>query len=69
LNSWISQYQTAIREYDGVLRLSPRMSVALYGRGVAKLKLGDRRGDADINEAKQIDPGIAEQMAEYGVTP
>jgi tetratricopeptide (TPR) repeat protein len=65
----LGQYQTAIREYDSALRLNPRMAVSLYARGVAKLKLGDRRGDADINQAKKLNPEIDRRMTELGVTP
>jgi hypothetical protein len=43
-------------------------SRALYGRGVAKLKLGDADGgNADIAAAKAIQSDIAEEFARYGV--
>jgi hypothetical protein len=39
---------------------------ALYGRGLAKLKTGDRAGgDADIAVAKAIDRNIAGEFARY----
>lgn len=41
---------------------------ALYGRGVARLQLGDVvRGRADIEQARRSFPPIVDDMAEYGV--
>ena len=43
-------------------------AVTLYGRGLAKLKKGDRDGgNADIAAAKAIRADIADNFARYGV--
>ena len=48
---------------------NPKDANSLYGRGMAKLKSGDRAGgDADIAAAKAINPDIAEVYVGYGVT-
>jgi hypothetical protein len=40
---------------------------SLYGRGIAKLKMGDGTGAADISAAESIDPSVADKMAKIGV--
>ena len=43
---------------------------ALYGRGLAKIRKGDRNGAAtDINAAKAIRSDIAEEFGRYGLKP
>jgi hypothetical protein len=54
-------------DYSDALDINPKLASSLYGRGVARLKKGDRRGSADIAAAKAIDGGIAEEFARYGV--
>ena len=60
---------SAIEDYDAALRTAPRMTAALYGRGIARLRSGDMEGNADIVEAVKIEPAIADRMARIGVTP
>jgi len=43
------------------------MATALYGRGLAKLKKGDRSGDADLAAAKAIRPDVAGDFARLGI--
>ena len=51
------------------MKLRPTLVSALYGRGLAKVKKGERAsGDADINAAKAIKPDIAKELERYGVT-
>ena len=54
----LGQYQRAIQDYDAALRADARLASSLYGRGVAKLKIGDRKGEADISAAKAINPSL-----------
>ena len=63
----LGQYQQAVREYDTALRINRQFTVSLYSRGVAKLKLGDRHGDAVINAGKVIASTIAEPMLKFGI--
>jgi tetratricopeptide (TPR) repeat protein len=58
----------AIVDFSAALAINPRFASSLYGRGLAKLKRGDRTGaDADIAAAKAIKAGIAEELARYGI--
>ena len=63
----IGQSQRAIADYDAALQLSARKASSLYGRGIAKLRIGDASGHTDIADAKAIDSRIAEEFARYGV--
>ena len=64
----MSQFDAAIDNYNSALRLAPKLASALYGRGVAKLKNGDKTGgDADISAAKRIQATIGDDFTHYGV--
>jgi TonB family protein len=65
----LGQYERAIQDYDAALRINARLAPSLYGRGVAKQKRGDAKGESDLKAARAIDPMIGEQMAEIGVMP
>ena len=50
------------------LRFEPKLASALYGRGLARLKKGDKVGsDADISAAKKIQAKIGNDFTRYGV--
>lgn len=50
------------------MKLNPKVSFSLYGRGLAKLKSGDTAGgNADIVAAKAMNPKVADRYAKYGV--
>jgi tetratricopeptide (TPR) repeat protein len=62
----MGQLDAAIDDYNTALRFDPKLANALYGRGLAKLKKGDKAGsDADISAAKTIQAGIDEDFARY----
>ena len=64
----MGQPDAAINDYSSALRLDPKLASALYGRGLARLRAGDRAGgDADIMAAKTIAAGIGDDFARYGV--
>jgi tetratricopeptide (TPR) repeat protein len=65
----LGQYQRAIQDYDAALGRDEHLSQALYARGIAKLKLGDTKGESDMAAAKAINPYIAEDSAELGIMP
>jgi tetratricopeptide (TPR) repeat protein len=61
-------FNRAITDSNAALKLDPKDANSLYGRGQAKLKNGDiAGGNADIANAKTIDPGIVAAYARYGV--
>ena len=64
----LGQSAAAIKDFDTALRFDPKLASAIYGRGLAKLKAGDKAGgDADISAAKTIRGGIEDDFARYGV--
>jgi tetratricopeptide (TPR) repeat protein len=62
-------FDEAVVEYDALLTFIQGDAIAIYGRGLAKLKKGDETGgNADIAAAKEKDPNAAEGFtAYYGV--
>ncbi|MDQ8021306.1 MAG: tetratricopeptide repeat protein [Moraxellaceae bacterium] len=51
----------ALADFDAALRLEPRAVRALYGRGLARKKLGDAAGQADMDEAVRRLPGAGRE--------
>ena len=50
------------------LEINSKLASSLYGRGLAKLKKGDRVGaHADMAAAKAINTNIAQELARYGI--
>jgi tetratricopeptide (TPR) repeat protein/predicted aspartyl protease len=60
-------YDRAIADFDAALHAEPRRGSALYGRGIARLRAGKSDGQADLDSARQIDPGMAQRMAALGI--
>src|SRR5437660_766717 len=66
----MGRYDEAIADFDNSLSRDPKSADMLYMRGLAKGVRHDTAGsDADIAEAKAIDPRVAERYAGYGVEP
>jgi hypothetical protein len=64
----IGMPHNAIVDYDAALQIQARKVSSLYGRGIAKLRIGNTAGgNTDIAAAKAIDPGIADEFANYGI--
>ena len=58
----------AVKEYDQALDVDPNRPLALYGRGIARLGLGEtREGEADKAAALTLDPEVAGQFTTYGL--
>lgn len=56
-------YADAIADFDAALARYPKLTASLYGRGLAKEKLGDTKGSADdIAAAEAIEPGIGKKF-------
>jgi tetratricopeptide (TPR) repeat protein len=70
VNLKLNQFDNAIKDYDAALKGDPRLAGSLYGRGIAKIRKGDRNGGtADISAAKSIKADIADEFARYGLKP
>jgi tetratricopeptide (TPR) repeat protein len=64
----LGAFDRAIADYSAALAQKPKDADSLYGRGVAKLKLGDTAGgNADIVAAKALEADIAETYIGYGI--
>ncbi len=66
----LGDYDKSIGEYDAALKLRPHNAWSLYGRGLAKLKKNTRNeGQADLEEAVKISPGVADAYKSMGIAP
>jgi tetratricopeptide (TPR) repeat protein len=60
----------AIADFDAALKDDPRLPRALYGRGIARQRKGEREeAKADVAAAIAIQADIVSEMARYGVRP
>jgi tetratricopeptide (TPR) repeat protein len=58
----------ALHEYDLALDADPQRALALYGRGVAKIGVGNvAAGKLDQASAETLNPGVAREFAAYGL--
>ncbi len=66
----LGQNREAIEDFDAALKDRADAPWALYGRGVAKLKSGDKPGgDADLQAAAAVAPRLAETARNIGIAP
>ena len=57
----------SIADYSQALKLMPKKSASLYGRGLARRANGDKEGgDADVEAALKVNPDIPKSFAEWG---
>ena len=57
----------ALKDYDEVLRITPRVASSMYGRGLAKFRLGDIEGaKADLFQAEALMPGTRTRFTALG---
>ena len=60
--------KNAIADFDAALKINPRLTSSLYGRGLAKRRNGAfAEGDLDVTNAKAMDPNIVKEFSDYGV--
>ncbi len=58
----------AITEYEAALQMDANRPLALYGLGLAKIRMGRKdEGEANQAAALALNPRIAEQFSIYGV--
>ena len=63
------RFSEAIADYDAAIMGSPQDSWSLYGRAIAKMRIGDTQGaQADIEASKAVQDVTAE-FAAYGLMP
>lgn len=62
------EFEAALRDYEAALAIDPGRGHYLYGRGIARVRLGDEAGFTDITAAERAEPGIAHMYRVYGVS-
>jgi tetratricopeptide (TPR) repeat protein/predicted aspartyl protease len=66
----LGDYAKSIADYDVAIASEPKTAWSWYGRGIAKLRQQQTAaGDADIAQAKSLEPAIAERAGHYGIAP
>jgi tetratricopeptide (TPR) repeat protein len=66
----LNRFAEARADYDTAVKEDPKSASSLFGRGVAKKRLGDTAGaNKDMAAAKAINSKIAATYASRGVTP
>ncbi len=59
------KFDKALADYDAVLKLDAARPMALYGRGAARLHLGDEAGGlSDQKAARALDPNLEQAAAD-----
>ena len=62
--------EKALADFDAALALNPKAAATIYGRGLARLRLGRTdEGRIDLGVAKILDPEIAAFYDKNGLTP
>jgi tetratricopeptide (TPR) repeat protein len=62
------ELEKAISDFDASVKSDPKNAFALYGRGLAKQRQGNRaQGEADISAAATINPKVAEYFDRHGI--
>lgn len=57
----------ALNEYNAALTIDPNRALSLYGRGLARIRMGDAAGKGDQEAAVTINPEVADDFAIYGL--
>jgi tetratricopeptide (TPR) repeat protein len=66
----LGNFKDAVHDYDSALQINPKMPTALYGRGVAELRLGETpQGEADLAAAAKLDSGVTKSFTDMGLPP
>jgi tetratricopeptide (TPR) repeat protein len=66
----LGDYDKSIKDFDEALSSNPKNAFALYGRGIAKTRLGKAGGgQADLSAAAAVWPDVAKSFAKRGMVP
>jgi len=61
------EWADARAAYEAALAIEPGNPVALFGRGIARRRSGDRDGSDDMNQARDFDDRIGGTFDDWGV--
>ena len=65
----LDNIDAAARDFDKLLEIDERDPIALYGRGITRLRKGDSTGGrADLTAAEALRESVKEAFTSYGVT-
>ena len=65
----MGRWDEALADLDTALAQQPDLAPSLYLRGVVRSRLGQSGAAEDLEAARTMQPGIAEEYARYGMTP
>ncbi|HEX6375029.1 MAG TPA: DUF3857 domain-containing protein [Allosphingosinicella sp.] len=66
----LGMWDAAIADYSAALALEPKRFRALYGRGIARLRKGEREaGERDLAAARRLSFDVDAEYAGSGITP
>lgn len=65
----LGEIAAAVDDYASAVILNDREPHHLFGRGIARLRLGDKSGEDDLQVARTLDPVIDRTYAAYGIMP
>ena len=64
------RFRESEQAYDALVRNDPGHAVSLFGRGIARLRMGQKEtGEKDLRLAHAMQPTIGMVYRQYGVTP
>jgi tetratricopeptide (TPR) repeat protein len=64
----LGRLDAALADFEAALKRDPKDAVALFGRGIARRKKGDKAGgDLDISAAKVASGSVADYFARLGI--
>lgn len=70
VNFRLERFTAAVADYDRAIAGNPDVASSFYMRGLAKRALGRKAdGDADVARSIQLEAGVAERYAGFGVKP
>jgi len=66
----MGDFARSIADYDEVIAKDDKAAWSHYGRGIAKLRLGQKEaGEADLAKAKSLEPPVIERAKKLGIVP
>jgi tetratricopeptide (TPR) repeat protein len=66
----MGDYAKAIVDYNEVLAADDKVAWSYYGRGIAKLRLGQKEsGESDLKKAKDIASELPDKAKKLGIVP
>ena len=63
----LHRFPLAVADYSASLKVQSDQASAWFGRGFARLSLGEKEGSRDIVEARRRDPGVDSLFVQMGV--